>query len=199
MKSKVKVQPVLKSSLKVDNSKHNEDISPDVIVECPVTIPKSYSSVIKSNLVTVPNNPTSISSISTVSSDSIASPSTVGSVPMSCPLSPNLRCQVVKTRSEQESDNNWENVPLSGSKSENWKKTSKKRKHKNKNITFQDSPLTHEMPDLEVVEQQEKSKTPVEVEKAVVIEEELEEDDTNGEQEQKKLERERKSLAALVL
>merc|ERR1712106_442341 len=45
----------------------------------------------------------------------------------------------------------WEKVPSSVSKPQTWEKTSMKRKNKKKNIKFEDSSLTEEIPDLEVV------------------------------------------------
>jgi len=160
---------------------------------CPVTMPKSYSSVIKSSLVTAPNNLT-ISSQSLVSAASDSSPSVVSAVPVSSPIALNLVCPAAKTRSDQESDNHWENVPLSVSKPESWKKTSKKRKHKSKYITFDDSPITQEIPDLNELTPVEKSSTMTNS-KVVTREDVIEEEIAHVEQEVKKLRRRKKKVA----
>jgi len=177
--------PILSDEIAIDN-------------DCPTSVKKSYSSVIKSRLVTAPNNLDPISNPLEVSGVPISSPPKVPALSISSPIEPTLLCPAATTRSEQKSDNDWQNVPLSGSTLDSWKKTSKKRKHKRMNITFQDSPLPQELPDLEVVEQQEESKTPVEIEKPVQKDDFLQEEilvleeNTNGEQEKNKLRRRKK-------
>eukprot|EP00092_Neocalanus_flemingeri_P007313 GFUD01007899.1.p1 GENE.GFUD01007899.1~~GFUD01007899.1.p1 ORF type:complete len:505 (-),score=182.65 GFUD01007899.1:972-2351(-) len=116
----------------------------------PAEIKKSYSSVIKANLVKASNN-----------NNSISSQTKVETAPVSSPLPTNLSCPAIQKRTEQEPDN-WEKVPLSISKPDNWEKTSMKRKHKKKSIKFQDSQLPEEIPELEVVAPFKKSLTPVE-------------------------------------
>jgi len=177
--------PILSDEIAIDN-------------DCPTSVKKSYSSVIKSRLVTAPNNLDPISNPLEVSGVPISSPPKVPALSISSPIEPTLLCPAATTRSEQKSDNDWQNVPLSGSTLDSWKKTSKKRKHKRMNITFQDSPLPQELPDLEVVEQQEESKTPVEIEKPVQKDDFLQEEilvleeNTNSEQEKNKLRRRKK-------
>eukprot|EP00092_Neocalanus_flemingeri_P036472 GFUD01039714.1.p1 GENE.GFUD01039714.1~~GFUD01039714.1.p1 ORF type:complete len:498 (-),score=173.13 GFUD01039714.1:586-1878(-) len=150
--------------------------------DCPAEIKKSYSSVIKANLVKASNN-----------NNSIPSQAKVDTAPVSSPLAKKLSCPAIQTITEQEPDN-WEKVPVSISKPENWEKTSKKRKHKNKSIRFEDSPLPEEMPELEALAPLKESPTPVEVENVVtnvaVIEENTIEDEI--EQEKKKLRRRKK-------
>jgi len=163
---------VIKSSLSTEPNILATVSSPKSVSTVPINNPTQVSSVPMYNNCTF--TPVPISSPAAVSvpissppavSVPISSPPAV-SVPISSPIAPKFLCPALKNRSEVELDN-WQNVPLSNSKSESWKKTTKKRKHKSKNISFMDSSLTHEMPDLEVVEQQKKSKTPVEVEKVL--------------------------------
>merc|ERR1712106_1282482 len=68
-------------------------------------------------------------------------------VPIPCPLPTSSTSQAT---THQDYDK-WEKVPSSVSKPQTWEKTSMKRKNKKKNIRFDASSLTEEIPDLEVV------------------------------------------------
>merc|ERR1719209_2670567 len=81
----------------------------------------SYCSVTKSNLVEESKPMVNI-----------PCPPQVESVPIPSPLPSIPICLAPQSTAEEDSDK-WEKVPLSVSKHENWEKTSKKRKHKNKN------------------------------------------------------------------
>eukprot|EP00092_Neocalanus_flemingeri_P040423 GFUD01044024.1.p1 GENE.GFUD01044024.1~~GFUD01044024.1.p1 ORF type:complete len:415 (+),score=133.94 GFUD01044024.1:122-1246(+) len=136
----------------------------------PAEVKKSYSSVIKANLVKASNNNNYISSQPKV--ETVSSPA-------------------VQTTAEQE-PGNWEEVSLSVSKPENWEKISKRKKYRNKK--FEDSTLPEEMPGVEVGSLVDKSETPVEVEKVVACQGVLEESTVKDEieQEKKKLRRRKK-------
>eukprot|EP00092_Neocalanus_flemingeri_P054488 GFUD01064168.1.p1 GENE.GFUD01064168.1~~GFUD01064168.1.p1 ORF type:complete len:463 (+),score=172.68 GFUD01064168.1:176-1390(+) len=140
--------------------------------DCPAEIKKSYSSVIKANLVKASNN-----------NNSISSQTKVDTAPVSSPLPTKLSCPAIQTITEQE-PHNWEKVTVSISKPENWEKTSKKRKHKNKSIRFEDFPLPEEMPDLEFVAPS--KERPVEVNNVVPNDAALEENTVEDESEQEK-------------
>merc|ERR1711892_1356943 len=99
----------------------------------------SYSSVIKSNLIKEPK-PT----------PPTTSQPKAEAVPIPSPLPTTFTTQATKTTPQQDFDK-WERVPPSASKPLNWEKTSMKRKNKKKKIRFEDSSLTEEIPDLEVV------------------------------------------------
>eukprot|EP00092_Neocalanus_flemingeri_P014448 GFUD01015587.1.p1 GENE.GFUD01015587.1~~GFUD01015587.1.p1 ORF type:complete len:991 (+),score=328.13 GFUD01015587.1:343-3315(+) len=175
-------QLVLNTSNEFDVNLSNSEDKIASQNDCPAEIKKSYSSVIKANLVKASNN-----------NNSIPSQAKVDTAPVSSPLPTKLSCPAIQTITEQEPDN-WEKVPVSISKPENWEKTSKKRKHKNKSIRFEDSSLPEEMPELEALAPLKESPTPVEVENVVtndtVIEENTIEDEI--EQEKKKLRRRKK-------
>eukprot|EP00090_Calanus_glacialis_P046531 TRINITY_DN9192_c0_g1_i8.p1 TRINITY_DN9192_c0_g1~~TRINITY_DN9192_c0_g1_i8.p1 ORF type:complete len:962 (-),score=314.50 TRINITY_DN9192_c0_g1_i8:328-3213(-) len=139
-------------------------------------IKKSYSSVIKSSLVKESNpNPT------------ISSQPKVEIVPSPSPLPTTPNCPAVQSNTE-----NCEKVPLAVSKHENWEKTPRKRKHRNKKIQFEDSPHAEEIPDLEIVYRIEESLKPQEVTKVLEEETVQEEENENTEQEKKKLRRRKK-------
>merc|ERR1711892_341951 len=99
----------------------------------------SYSSVIKSSLIT------ELKATHPTTNQPKAEP-----LPIPSPLPTSSTSQAAKTTTHQAYDK-WEKVPPSVSKPLNWEKTSKKRKNKKKNIRFEDSSLTEEIPDLEVV------------------------------------------------
>jgi len=142
----------------------------------------SYSSVTKSNLVEESKPMVNV-----------PCPPQVESVPIPSPLPSIPICLAPQSTAEEDSDK-WEKVPLSVSKHENWEKTSKKRKHKNKNktIKFEECPVTEDIPDLESV----KENTPPKEVIKIVEEESLPDDDTSrneeNEQEKKKLRRRKK-------
>merc|ERR1712123_236377 len=106
--------------------------------DSPAESKMSYSSVIKSNLIKEPKP------IPPTTSQPKAEP-----VPIPSPL-PTSSISQATTTTHQDYDK-WEKVPPSVSKPENWEKTSMKRKNKKKNMRFEDSSLTDEIPDLEVV------------------------------------------------
>ena len=153
-------------------------------IESPAELKKSYSSVIKSNLVKESNNNPTISSQPKVE---------IVPIPTPMPTTPNL--SAIQIQTEQDSDN-WEKVPLAISKPGSWEKTSKKRKHKNKSIKFEDfTTLTGEIPDLEVVAKIKEPSQPKEVIK--VFEKETIQEDENAkeddiEQEKKRMRRRKK-------
>ena len=124
----------------------------------------------------------------------ISSPPGEEIVPISTPLQTTPNCPALQIKTEPDSDN-WEKVPLSVSKPENWEKTSKKRKHKNKKIKFEDSTLMEELPDLEVIAKIEEHLPPKEVDKVLekeVLQEEENVKEDDIEQEKKKLRRRKK-------
>eukprot|EP00092_Neocalanus_flemingeri_P054487 GFUD01064167.1.p1 GENE.GFUD01064167.1~~GFUD01064167.1.p1 ORF type:complete len:500 (+),score=180.30 GFUD01064167.1:181-1500(+) len=165
-------QLVLNTSNEFDVNLSNSEDKIASQNDCPAEIKKSYSSVIKANLVKASNN-----------NNSISSQTKVDTAPVSSPLPTKLSCPAIQTITEQEPDN-WEKVPVSISKSDNWEKTSKKRKHKNKSIRFEDFPLPEEMPDLEFVAPS--KERPVEVNNVVPNDAALEENTVEDESEQEK-------------
>merc|ERR1711892_1468816 len=104
--------------------------------DSPAESKMSYSSVIKSNLIKEPKP------IPPTTSQPKAE-----SVPIPSPLPTSSSSQAT---THQDYDK-WEKVPSSVSKPQTWEKTSMKRKNKKKNIKFEDSSLTEDIPDLEVV------------------------------------------------
>jgi len=142
----------------------------------------SYSSVTKSNIVKDPKPLLSIQSEPKIEQMHISKP-----------LPTNPSCQDLQSKTEDDSDK-WEKVPLSVSKQENWEKTSKKRKNKNKIIKFKESSPVADIPEKA------KENTPPK-EEATIIEEEAVMEEDNGkyeeaENEKKKQRRKKKKQSS---
>jgi len=142
----------------------------------------SYSSVAKSNIVkeSKPLLPTK-------------SQPKIDPVQVTKPLTTNPPLESVQSSAVDDSDK-WEKVPLSITKDENWEKTSKKRKNRNKKIKFEESSTIEEIP------QKTKENTPPK-EVATIFKEESLMDDENekceeAENEKKKQRRRKKKQSS---
>jgi len=142
----------------------------------------SYSSVTKSNILKEP-----------ITVLPIKSQPKIDPAPISKTLIANPPLEVVQSNVVDDSDK-WEKIPLSVSKDENWEKTSKKRKNKNKKIKFEESPLIQDIP------QKAKENTPPKEVTTVIKEESLLEDENEkceeAENEKKKQRRRKKKQSS---
>jgi len=142
----------------------------------------SYSSVTKSNILKEPIPILPIKSLPRIDP-----------VPISKPLTENSPSEVVQSNVVDDSDK-WEKIPLSVSKDENWEKTSKKRKNKNKKIKFEEAPLIKDIP------QNAKENTPPKEVPSVLKEESLLDDEIEkceeAENEKKKQRRRKKKQSS---
>jgi len=142
----------------------------------------SYSSVAKSNILKEP-----------VPMLPIKSEPRIDPAPISKPLTENSPLEVVQCNVVDDSEK-WEKIPLSVSKDENWEKTSKKRKNKNKKIKFEESPLIEDIP------QKAKENTPPKEVTSVFKEESLLDDEIEkceeAENEKKKQRRRKKKQSS---